>query len=640
MDDSNAFDHLRDEDGNAIWRLFKEYGREEWMKFGIGGGASVLQMAMELIPSFVLAVAIDAFFIGDRSFGLPFVPASWIPSDVGGQFVLATGIVAASYLLNELLGWVNNYMWNSFSQHFQHNVRIDTYDAMQRREATFFDNKQTGEIMSILNNDVNQLEGFLTNDLNSIITIVVRVGGMGLVMLLVNWQLALIPVAAMPLLGYLSHKFRIMVRPKYRRVRSAVGQLNSRLENNLGGIETVKAYTTESFETGRVSDASQSYLDAQWDAIITRITFFPTISLTTAASYVLVFFVGGWWVIGGQPPHPALSGEMTAGTLVLFLSYTRRFTWPMRRVGRIFNNYQYAEAAGERITGLLDLEPRVADSPTAKPLARVSGRVEFDDVSFSYEDDEGELHRVLEDVSFVAEPGEYVGLVGPTGAGKSTMMKLLLRFYDVDEGEIRIDGHDVRDVTLQSLRESIGYISQEPYLFYGTVEENIAYGITDADEADVARAADIAGAHEFVENLPDGYDTMVGERGVKLSGGQRQRIALARAILRDPEILVLDEATSHVDNETEALIQSSLDRLIENRTTFAIAHRLSTVRGADTILVLDDGEVVQRGTHAELLADDGLYANLWSVQVGELDALPVEFIEETRRRQSEIYEDD
>jgi ATP-binding cassette subfamily B protein len=524
-------------------------------------------------------------------------------------------------------------MWNSFAQQFQHAVRVDTYDAMQRRETGFFDNRQTGEVMSVLNNDVNQLENFLTNQLNSLIVIVVRVGGMAAVMLYINWTLALIPIAAIPALGYISHKFVQIIHPKYQDVRSSVGQLNSRLENNVGGIETVKAFATEPFETDRVEDASEEYLDAQWDAISTRILYFPTLQATTSAAYAAVFFVGGWWVVTGAPPHPFFAGTtMTAGTLVLFLNYSRRFVYPMRQMGQIINGYQYAEAAGERIVGLLDMDSRVGDDPDAEDLNDVAGHVTFEDVDFAYKDEDGNPdEEVLHDVSFEADPGDYVGLVGPTGAGKSTTMKLLLRFYDPDDGTVSIDGTDVQDVSLRSLRESVGYVSQEPYLFYGTVTENVAYGLPDADEDAVREAAKRAGAHEFVTQLPDGYDTMVGERGVKLSGGQRQRIALARVLLRDPEILVLDEATSHVDNETEAIIQNSLEDLIADRTTFAIAHQLSTVRDADEIVVLDDGRVVESGTHEDLLAEDGLYANLWSVQLGEVEALPDEFIERAAR---------
>ncbi|MES3518371.1 MAG: ATP-binding cassette domain-containing protein, partial [Natronomonas sp.] len=305
--------------------------------------------------------------------------------------------------------------------------------------------------------------------------------------------------------------------------------------------------------------------------------------------------------------------------------------------GQIINMYQRAYASAERIFGLMDEPDRLAVDPDAEPLSVRDGTVEYDDVSFGYDDE-----TIIEDISFTVEGGDTLALVGPTGAGKSTVLKLLLRLYDVDSGAIRIDNQDLRDVRLESLRQQIGYVGQDTFLFYGTVRENITYGTFDAEERDVIAAAKAAEAHEFITNLPDGYDTMVGERGVKLSGGQRQRISIARAVLKDPEILVLDEATSDVDTETEMLIQRSLDRLTADRTTFAIAHRLSTIKDADTIVVLEDGRIAERGTHGELLERGGLYAHLWGVQAGEIDELPQEFIERAAQRQArtEIGDDD
>ena len=637
--DAGTLDDIRAEDGYAIAHMFRRYGRDKLFVFSVGGVASVLSRAMELVPAYILAVAIDSLFFDERSFALWGVPGTWLPTDPAEQLLLVVVLLAVSYVLESGLSWVNDWCWNNFAQHFQHEVRVDTYDAMQRRGMAFFDDKQTGEVMSVLNNDVNQLEGFLTNSFNQGIRIVVRVGGMGGVMLLINWRLGIIPTLVIPLLAYASYLFVKIIHPKYQDVRSSVGQLNSRLENNIAGLAVVKAYNREEFETDRVEEASREYLDANWNAITTRIKFFPSIQLITAAGYVATFVIGGWWVMANRgvvEPLPFFNGpELTAGLLVMFLAYTRRFIYPMRNFGQILNDYQYAEAAGERVVGLLDSEPAITADEDAVILEDVDGRVEYRNVWFSYQTGDAGTEggeKVIRDVSFTAEPGEYVGLVGPTGAGKSTLMKLLMRMYDVDEGSVRIDDHDVRDVDLHSLRRAISYVSQDPYLFYGSVAENIAYGLRDVDQREIEDAARAAGAHEFIQRLPDGYDTLVGERGVKLSGGQRQRVSIARAILEDPDVLILDEATSHVDNETEAVIQNSLAELTADRTTFAIAHRLSTVRDADEILVIDEGELVESGTHTELIEGDGLYAMLWRVQVGEIEGLPREFLERSSGR--------
>jgi ATP-binding cassette subfamily B protein len=626
-DEADAFENIGEGVDRPMWQIFTDYGREFVPEFVVGALASIAARFLELVPALILARAIDALFVGNQAFRLPLVPPSLVPATTAGQFWFAVGLTGGVYGLVAGLNWLNSWAWNRFAQHLQHEVRVDTYDVVQRQDMSFFDDKQTGEIMSVLNNDVNQLESFFTNDLNSGIRISVLVVGVAAFTLYLNWQLAIVGMASIPLLAVASYVFVQKIGPKYGRVRGSVGGLNARLENNIGGIEVVKTYGREDFERDRVEAASEEYLDANWDAITTRIKFFPSLRVITGFGYVLTFLVGGYWLLFGPPLF--FAGGLTLGTLTAILLYARRYLWPMRQFGNVINNYQYAFAAAERIVGLMDYHGAVDDDEDEVDLDGVEGRVSYEDVSFSYPDADEESVR---ETSFTTEPGDFVGLVGPTGAGKTTLLKLLLRLYDQQEGTIELDGHDIRDVSLSSLRDHIGYVSQEPYLFHGTVAENVAYGL-EADEAAIVDALATAGAMEFVADLPDGIHTTVGERGVKLSGGQRQRIAIARAVLEDPDILVLDEATSHVDNETEVLIQQSLEALTAERTTFAIAHRLSTVRDADQILVMDDGELVEQGPHEALLPQDGLYANLWSVQVGEVDALPQEFIERTAERE-------
>ncbi|MFP8952973.1 ABC transporter ATP-binding protein [Natrialbaceae archaeon A-arb3/5] len=646
-DEDDPFEEQREQVESPMRRLLVDFGQPYWFSMTVGLVSSIFARALDLLPALLLAVAIDAIF-GEAAFHeqvpLVVLPEAWLPTTAEGQFWFVAIAIAGSFVLGAVFHWLRNWGFNAFSQDVQHDVRTATYDKMQRLDMEFFANKQTGEMMSVLSNDVNQLERFLNEGMNSATRLIVMVVGITLLLFWLNPQLALISLAPVPLIGVFTYFFVKKIQPKYAAVRSSVGKVNSRLENNLGGIGVIKSSNTESFESGRVEDVSRKYFDTNWEAISLRIRFFPGLQLISGIGFVLTFVVGGYWVFTQTAPGP-FSGTLQEGVFVAFILYTQQLVWPMAQFGQVINMYQRAEASSERIFGLMDEEGRIERDAHADDLAVSEGHVEYDGVSFSYGDEreagtESADHRsqtderIIDDVSFEVEGGETAALVGPTGAGKSTVLKLLLRLYDVDEGAIRIDGQDVRDVSLSSLRQSMGYVGQESFLFYGTVEENITYGTFDASREEIVEAAKAAEAHEFIQNLPDGYDTMVGERGVKLSGGQRQRVAIARAVLKDPDILVLDEATSDVDTETEMLIQRSIDTLTEDRTTFSIAHRLSTIKDADQILVLEGGEIVERGTHEQLLENGGLYSHLWGVQAGEIEELPQEFIERAQRRQA------
>ncbi|ELZ06779.1 ABC transporter ATP-binding protein [Natrialba aegyptia] len=634
-DDDDPFEEQRENIDSPMKRLLFEYGRPYWGSVTAGIIGSVLARLLDLIPPILLGVAIDAIFLQDKPFSVRFVPDGWLPTDSTGQFAFTVVIIALSFLVGAAFHWVRNWGFNSFAQDIQHDVRTETYDKMQRLDMEFFADKQTGEMMSILSNDVNQLERFLNDGLNSAFRLGVMVVGVGVVLFTINPQLALISIAPVPLIAAFTYVFVKKIQPKYAAVRSSVGNVNSRLENNLGGIQVIKASNTEGYESERVDDVSRKYYDTNWGAINLRIKFFPGLQVLSGIGFVLTFFVGGYWVFQGAPGP--FTGTLDVGEFATFILLTQQLVWPMAQFGQVINMYQRAEASSERIFGLMDETGRIEQDADAEPLDIETGHVEYDDVTFGYTDEE----TIIDDISFDVPGGETVALVGPTGAGKSTVLKLLLRLHDTDEGAIRIDGQNIREVSLSSLRQSMGYVGQESYLFYGTVEENITYGTFDADREEIVAAAKAAEAHDFIENLPDGYDTMVGERGVKLSGGQRQRVAIARAVLKDPDILILDEATSDVDTETEMLIQRSIDELTADRTTFAIAHRLSTIKDADQILVLEGGRIVERGTHDELLENGGLYSHLWGVQAGEIDELPQEFIERAQRRhaRTEINDD-
>ncbi|MFC5279203.1 ABC transporter ATP-binding protein [Halorubrum rubrum] len=617
---------------NPIWQLYAEYGTGRRYAV-LGAVATVLGRAFGLVPAFVIGLAVDAIFLAERPFAFPLVPEAFVPETDAEQLYFSIAILLGATLAGAVASWVEDWGWSVFAQRVQRDLRVDAYEHLQDLELAYFTGRRTGDLMSVLNNDVNALETFLEDGLSATLWVLATVGGIGLILVGLNVPLTAVTLFPLPILAAFTLVFTRLIEPRYLSIREEIGDLNSRLENNVSGIEVIKSEGAERFETARVAEASDEYLAANLSAIRVRITYFPGLNVISGIGFAITFLVGGLWVL--ERPPLGLTGTLTPGAFVTFVIYAQQFLWPIIRLGDVVDDYERAKAAGSRVQGILSREPAVGDRPDARPLEVDEGAVTYDGVRFAYSDE-----TVLTDVDVDVAGGTTVGVVGPTGAGKSTLLKLLPRLYDVDEGVVRIDGQDVRDVTLRSLRRSIGYVSQEPFLFYGTVRENVRYGTFDASDEAVERAARRAQAHEFIRNLPRGYDTPVGERGVKLSGGQRQRLALARTMLKDPAILVLDEATSAVDTETEALIQDRLAEFAADRTTFVIAHRLSTVRTADRVLVLDDGRVVEDGTHEGLLKRDGLYANFWRVQTGDIASLPREFLERALRRQAVVDFDD
>jgi ATP-binding cassette subfamily B protein len=635
-EEGSVFDVYRQRVERPLYRLFTEYGpgRLKWMTVGMV--ANVLARGASLLPPLILGVAIDSVLTGDAPYSLPLVPTAWLPTADAAQFWFSVQVIVASFLVTGVFTWVYGVAANNFAHRVMHAVRTDSFETMQRLDMTFFDDKQTGEVLSVLNNDANNLENFLDNALQNSVRLGVMILGIALILFSLNAQLAVVTLVAVPALVGLTLWFMRAVEPRYVDRRASVGNLNTRLENALSGVELVKTSGTESYETDRVESASWRYFRDTMAVLRLNYVYRPGMEFLAGVSFAVTFIVGGLWVFQGEGPW-ILTGTLRPGEFVTFLFMTQRFVTPLAQVSNIVDQYENAKASSERIFGLMDIPSQITEAEDPIALDDPEGHVEYDSVDFGYAGvEEGDPEEmVLEDVSFEAEPGDTVAFVGPTGAGKSTLLKLLLRLYDPVEGAVRVDGTDVRDLSLESLRSHIGYVSQSTFLFDGTVAENIRYGRFDAEREAVIEAAKAAEAHEFITSLPEGYDTRIGERGVKLSGGQQQRLSIARTMLQDPEVLVLDEATSAVDTETEMLIQRSLDNLSEDRTTFVIAHRLSTVRDADEILVLEDGRIVERGDHSTLLEEDGLYAKLWGVQAGEIDDLPEEFVQRARERAAE-----
>lgn len=560
---------------------------------------SVLNKIFDLAPPALIGVAIDIVVQREDSF----LAQAGIP-DVRDQLLVLAAITLLVWILESVFEYFHRVVWRNLSQTVEHEMRMDAYNHVQELELAYFEDRSTGGLMSVLNDDINQLERFLdvgANELIQVGTTIIVIGGLYIIMApSVAWMAAL-PI---PIIIWGSVWFQKKLTPRYAAVREQVGVLNGQLANNLSGIATIKSFTAEKHEVERVRAESEVYRQANVSAIKLSSAFSPMIRMVIVAGFIGIMIFGGLM---------ALDDSLNVGVYSVMIFMTQRLLWPLTRLGETFDLYQRAMASTTRILNLLDVQPSILDGEKKLPVESVRGEVAFEDVNFSYSDG----FPIVRGLSINIPAGDTAAIVGATGAGKSTIIKLLLRFYDVTGGRVTLDGHDVRDLTMNHLRGAIGLVSQDVFLFHGTVRENIAYGTFNATLDEVIEAAKIAEAHDFIMKLPQGYDTIVGERGQKLSGGQRQRVSIARAVLKNPPVLILDEATSSVDNETEAAIQRSMEKITVGRTTIVIAHRLSTVRNADRIFVLEDGQLKEQGKHDDLAQGEGIYAALWRVQMGE-----------------------
>lgn len=573
---------------------------------GLATLTSVLNKIFDLAPPFLIGAAVDVVVSREDSF----LAMAGYP-DVEQQLLILAVLTITVWGLESLFEYIFSVLWRNLAQTIQHELRLTTYEHVQQLEMAYFEDRSTGGLLAILNDDVNQLERFLdsgANDLIQVITTVTVIGGIFIVMVPSVAWMALLP---MPFVIWGTMIFQKRIAPRYAAVREQNGLLNAQLANNLSGVATIKSFTAEEFEVNKIGRESEAYKESNKWAIRLSSAFVPLIRMVIVSGFTAILVSGGKLVI---------SGVLNIGIYSTLVFMTQRLLWPLTQLGSMLDLFQRAMASTKRVLDLLDTEPKIVDGDEKIVLEDVKGHVYIKDITFKYsflgDILEEEIPVTLKNLNINIPAGDTVAIVGPTGSGKSTLVKLLLRLYDVQKGGVQIDGIDIRKMKLSDLRKSIGFVSQDVFLFHGTVEENIRYGSFGASREEIINAAKVAEAHEFIESLVQGYDTIVGERGQKLSGGQRQRISIARAVLKNPPILILDEATSSVDNETEVAIQRSLEKIVVGRTTIVIAHRLSTVRNADRIYVLKEGVLQEEGKHDELTIGNGIYAGLWKVQTG------------------------
>jgi len=582
---------------HPLKRLLK-YGRRYRLKTWLASICSLLNKFFDLAPPALIGIAVDVVVKQQDS-----ILAQWGIKDVFWQLAIITLLSAIIWALESIFEYAYDYLWRNLAQDIEHDLRLEAYSHLQELELAYFEERSTGGLISILNDDINQLERFLDDGANEVIQVMTTVVVIGAAFFAASPGVAGLSMLPIPFIIWGSIAFQNRLAPLYADVREKVSFLNGQLSNNLMGITTIKSFTSEDYEIQRIETQSQAYRQSNRRAIVLSAAFIPLIRVVIFLGFIATLFLGGLEVVAGR---------LSVGTYSVLVFMTQRLLWPLTRLGNTLDQYQRAMASTNRVMNLLDTPIAIRTGDIRLPISSIKGELEFKNVTFSY----NQRKPILQYFSLTLPAGKTTAIVGATGSGKSTLVKLILRLYEVQYGNIYLDGIELNNLNLKDLRRAIGLVSQDVFLFHGTVAENIAYGSFEATNREIVTAAKIAEAHEFIVQLPDGYNTIVGERGQKLSGGQRQRIAIARAVLKNPPILILDEATSAVDNETEAAIQRSLERITKNRTTIAIAHRLSTVRNADCIFVMDEGIVVESGQHEQLVEQDGVYASLWRVQSG------------------------
>ena len=606
--------NLGDEDdtqilGRRIWRILP-YVRPYRRRAGVGIATNMLARVFDLVPFIFIGFAVD-YYSGLASEGLLGEFRTFLDEHLLGHI---SDNQSLSYGVLIFLGFaglaifqgLSEYCWQTLGYKVQHDLRMDATRNLIRMEASYYDLRQTGVLMSVLSSDVNQLEDVISDSSTSIIRIFTTFITAFAILMMMSWKLTAVLFGPLVVIFPMVYLFSTRVQRKYRKQRESTGGINAVLENVISGIAVVQAYNAQEWETTRVSNESEGYRDQAIGASRDRNRFIPGLYSVAGICYGLLVSVGGWLM---------KDGDISTGAFVTFLLIMTRLSMPLFIFGMLVNQLQRGEAAARRVFSMVDLEPSIVDKEGATALDGPIESIEFSHVQFTYP---GTDTPVLNDISFKVGHGGFLGVMGHTGAGKSTILKLILRYYEPDSGEVLVNGRNIQDITLDSVRNQMGFVSQDPFLFYGSIRDNVVYS-REASEDEIELALHLAGADEFVVDMEQGIDTLVGDRGVMLSGGQRARISLARAMLMKPSLLILDEASSALDAETERRIQSNLLGTGESRTTIAVAHRLSTIRNADEILSMVDGAVVERGTHDTLVANNGVYSSQWAIQTGALE---------------------